>query len=85
MITKKKVKIATPKGCFIGFHNIFDKYKIPIINAEQNIGGQKASIYNLQEALVIFLDKGYQMINILSILKITPIAAPEIPQYTIKG
>ena len=79
------INIAIPKGCCTEFQYNLAIYILPAIRNEQNKGGQKVSKYFRQGALVIFLDNGYQITNIPAILKITPIAAPEIPINTIKG
>ena len=77
--------IAIPNGCCIGFQYNLAIYILPAMNNEQNKGGQSVSMYFRQGALVTFWDNGYHMTNIPAILKITPIAAPEIPINTIKG
>jgi len=81
----KNIDMPTTNGCPAGSQNILATYKPPAINNEQKPGGQSVLKYTFQDALVIFLDNEYQIINMLTILKITPKAAPEIPAYIIKG
>ena len=79
------INIAKPKGCPIGFQYNLAIYILPAISNEQKQGGQKVSKYLRQDVLVILWDKGYQMTNIPAMLKITPIAAPEMPLSKIRG